>query len=183
MDIERWAWAGQERYPGFCLSFVRDREPAAVAAALGAGSTAVMTLAEAEQAHPISERGALLRLGDRGPWTFCFEDRAPIANRAPAIARLSQDTRLLQVTKSGDGMVIVRDVVDGRKVEMFEPGTAPRAGASLHPRIAALAGKHPAIVAALAVVGDEAGVDLDRDTLEGPLATAWSTLNEPAVRR
>ena len=88
MDLERWAWAGQERYPGFCLTFIRDREPGAVAAALGADSLSVMTPADAEQAYPISRPGALLRLGAYGKWVFCFEDRAPIANRAPAIARV-----------------------------------------------------------------------------------------------
>lgn len=183
MDIEKWAWAGQERYPGFCLTFVRDREPATVAAALGAGSLSVITLAEAGQAHPISSPGALLRLGTAGTWTFCFEDRAPIANRAPAIARLSQGTRLLQVTKSGDGMVIVRDVVDGRKVELFEPGGAVYVDGPLRARTAALAAANPPIVAALAAVGDTVGTDLDRAILESPLPTALSTLNEPAVRR
>lgn len=125
----------------------------------------------------------MLRLEAYGDGVFCFEDRAPIANRAPAIARLSQGTRLLQVTKSGDGMVIVRDVVDGRTVELFQPGTATRGAVMLQPRVEALLPAHPPIVAALAVVGDEVGADLDRGTLNGPLATALSTLTEPAIRR
>ncbi|MFG1870575.1 hypothetical protein [Micromonospora arborensis] len=48
-------------------------------------------------------------------------------------------------------MVVVREVVDGRNV------------------------------AALAVVGDEVGADLERATLEGLLATALSLLNEPSA--
>ncbi|MBM7490103.1 hypothetical protein JOD64_001325 [Micromonospora luteifusca] len=182
MDVEQWTWAGQERFPGFCFTFVQDRDPATVAAALGADCLTVLTLIEAEQAHPISRPGALLRLGAYGRWVFCFEDRAPIANRAPAITRLAQGTRLVQVTKSGDGMVIVRDVVDGRNIEMFEPGGAVYVDGPLRPRVAALLPEQSRIVAALAVVGDEVGADLDRATLDGPLATALSMLNEPASR-
>ncbi|MEV1286919.1 DUF6461 domain-containing protein [Micromonospora sp. NPDC049679] len=156
MNVEQWTWAGQEHYAGFCLTFVQDQEPAAVAAALGADPPTLMTMAEAKQAYPIDKPGALLRLGAFGNWVFCFEDRAPIANRPPAITRLSQGTRMLQVTKSGDGMVIVRDVVDGRKVEMFEPGGAVYVDGPLRPRIAALLPANSRIVAALAVVGDEA---------------------------
>ncbi|MEU7750301.1 hypothetical protein [Micromonospora sp. NPDC049171] len=92
MDVEQWRWAGQERFAGFCLTFVQNREPAAVAASLGADSLTLMTLAEAEQAHPISGPGALIRLGAFGNWVFCFEDRAPIANRTSAITRLSEGT-------------------------------------------------------------------------------------------
>ncbi|MEU4680936.1 DUF6461 domain-containing protein [Micromonospora sp. NPDC023737] len=183
MNVEQWMWAGQERFAGFCLTFIRDREVAAVAAALGASSPTVMTLAEAEQAYPITRPGALLRLGMYDNWVFCFEDRAPIANRGPATMRLSQGTRMLQVTKSGDGMVIVRDVIDGQKVEMFEPNGSVYVDGLLRLRIAALLPTYPSIVAALAVVGDEVGADLDRATLEGPLATALSTRNEPAGRR
>ncbi|MET7671141.1 DUF6461 domain-containing protein [Micromonospora luteifusca] len=182
MDIKQWTWAGEERFPGFCVTFVQDRDPATVAAALGADSLTVLTLIEADQNHPISRPGALLRLGTYGRWVFCFEDRAPIANRARAITRLAQGTRLLQVTKSGDGMVIVRDVVDGRNVEVFEPGGAVYVDGPLRSRVAGLLPEQSRIVAALAVVGDEVGADLDRATLEGPLATALSTLNEPAGR-
>ncbi len=32
-----WVWATQSYYPGFCLTFVRDREPATVADVLGGG--------------------------------------------------------------------------------------------------------------------------------------------------
>ncbi|WP_146247375.1 hypothetical protein [Micromonospora arborensis] len=76
-------------------------------------------------------------------------------------------------------MVIVREVVDGRKVALFEPGGAVYVDGPLRPRVAALLPEHIGIVAALAVVGDEVGADLDRATLEGPLATALSLLNEP----
>lgn len=180
MDVRQWAWAGKDRYPGFCLTFVKDREPATVAAQLGADVLRELTLAEAEQAHPISAPGALLRLGAYPEGVFCFEDRAPIANRAGAIACLSRGTRLLQVTKSGDGMVIVRDVVDGRTAELFEPGGAVYADGPLRPRTAPLLAAHSRIVAALAVVADEAGADLGRATLEGRLGTALSMRDEPA---
>ncbi|MEU7586884.1 hypothetical protein AB0A95_11340 [Micromonospora sp. NPDC049230] len=183
MGVEQWRWAGQERFAGFCLTFLLNREPAAVAASLGADSLTLMTLAEAERAYPISRPGALLRLGAFDNWVFCFEDRAPIANRTPAILRLSKDTRMLQLSRSGDGMVVVRDVVDGRTMEMFEPGGAVYVDGPLRPRIAALLPAHSRIVAALAVVGDEVGANLDRATLDGRLATALSPLNEPAGRR
>jgi hypothetical protein len=143
-----------------------------------------MTLAEAEQQFPISSPGALLRLGASGNWTFCFEDRAPIANREPAIARLSAGTRLLQITKSGDGMTVMRDVVDGRKVEAFEPtASAVGGGTALRLRVESVPATCPRIVAALAIAGEETGVELDRETLDGPLATALSTLREPAILR
>lgn len=184
MDIERWSWAGQERYPGFCLTLVHQRDPRTVAQSLGARTLTVLTLAEAEHQFPISDPGALLRLGPSGSWTFCFEDRAPIANREPAIARLSAGTRLLQVTKSGDGMTVVRDVVDGRNVEIFEPAAASAGtGTALRGRVDAVPATYPRIVAALAVVGAEAGTELDRTTLDGPLETAFSTLREPAFLR
>jgi hypothetical protein len=183
VDTQQWTWAGQDRYPGFCLSLVEDRKPDQVAAALGADALRVMTLADADQRYPISEPGALLRLGVQGRWTFCFEDRAPIATRGPAIARLSQGTRLVQVVKSGDGMVIVRDMVDKAQVELFEPGGAVYTDGPLRSRVAKALGSGPAIVVALAVVAGEIAPDLDRATLEGPLATALSTLNEPAILR
>jgi hypothetical protein len=184
VDCERWAWAGQDRYPGFCLTLVHERTPQAVAEALGAGTLSVLTLAEAEHRFPISSPGALLRLGTSGNWTFCFEDRAPIANRAPAIARLSAGTRLLQITKSGDGMTVMRDVVDGRQLEAFEPSTAAASGGTaLRLRVDSVPAGYPRIVAALATAADETGIGLDRATLEGPLATAWSTLREPAILR
>ncbi|MEU7750302.1 hypothetical protein [Micromonospora sp. NPDC049171] len=90
---------------------------------------------------------------------------------------------MLQVVKSGDGMVIVRDVVDGRTMEMFEPGGAVYVDGPLRPRVAALLPVTSRIVAALAVVGDEVGANLDRATLDGLLATALSRHNEPAGRR
>ena len=184
MDFERWAWAGQDRYPGFCLTLVHERSPQAVAEALGAGTLTVLTLAEAEHQFPISSPGALLRLGASGGWTFCFEDRAPIANRGPAIARLSAGTRLLQITKSGDGMTVMRHVVDGRQLEAFEPGPAAAGGGTtLRLRVASVPAGYPRIVAALATAADETGIELDRATLEGPLATALSTLREPAILR
>ena len=184
MDFERWAWAGQDRFPGFCLTLVHERTPQAVAEALGADTLSVMTLAEAEHQFPISNPGTLLRLGTSGNWTFCFEDRAPIANREPAIARLSAGTRLLQVTKSGDGMVIMRDVVDGQKMETFEPAAAVASGgATLRARVDSVPATYPRIVAALATAGDETGIELDRAVLDGPLATALSTLREPAILR
>lgn len=169
VNIGRWSWAGQERYPGFCLTLVHQRDPRTVAQALGADTLSVLTLAEAEHRFPIGNPGALLRLGTYRNWTFCFEDRAPIANREPAIARLSAGTRLLQVTKSGDGMTVIRDVFDGQNADTFDPVTVP-AGC-------------PRIVAALAVTGAETGIELDRAALEGPLETAFSTLSEPAFLR
>lgn len=179
MDIGRWAWAGQERHPGFCLTLVRQREPRTVAQALAAPTLTVLTLAEAEHQYPISNPGALLRLGtSSSDWTFCFEDRAPIANREPAIARLSAGTRLLQVTKSGDGMTVIRDVVDGQDAE-----TSVGVGTALQRRVDAVPATYPRIVAALAVVGAQAGVELDRAALDGPLETAFSTLSEPAFLR
>lgn len=172
VDIGRWSWAGQERYPGFCLTLVHRRDPRTVAQALGAHTLTVLTLAEAEYRFPIGAAGALLRLGTSHTWTYCFEDRAPIANREPAIARLSAGTRLLQVTKSGDGMTVLRDVVDGRN-----------AAASLQARLDTIPADCLRIVAALAVVAAETGIELDRATLDGPLDTAYSTLSEPAFLR
>jgi hypothetical protein len=148
-----------------------------MAQSLGAQTLTLVTLAEAENRFPITSPGALLRLGTAGDWTFCFEDRAPIANREPAIARLSAGTRLLQVTKSGDGMTVIRDVTDGRNTETSD------AAARLQDRVDAVPATHPRIVAALAVAGREAGIELDRATLDGPLETAFSTLREPAFLR
>ncbi|TNH22725.1 hypothetical protein FHG89_28720 [Micromonospora orduensis] len=53
MNIGRWSWAGQERYPGFCPALVRKRDPRTEAQALGAETLTVLTLAEAEHQFPM----------------------------------------------------------------------------------------------------------------------------------
>lgn len=192
MGTDRWAWAADSRYPGFCLTFVEDRTPAAVVTALGADPALleVLTGPEAELAYPITEPGSLLRCGPAGRWTFCYEDRAPVANRPPAIARLSAGTAILQVAKGGDGMTIVRHVADGGTVELFEPlpgATATGDGPyQLLPLVERVLATRPGItgtVAALHVVGARVGVVLDREVLDGPLPTAITTLAEPAAPR
>ncbi|WP_189079028.1 hypothetical protein [Mangrovihabitans endophyticus] len=67
-----WAWATQSRYPGFCLSFIRDRDPATVAARLGGGPATTLT-------------------------TYCYEERAPVGFLPSRIQQLSTGTELLQV--------------------------------------------------------------------------------------
>lgn len=179
MATEQWAWAAQDRYPGYCVTFLRDREPATIPALLDADEPSTMTLAEAEQAYPITKPGSLLRCGRVGAWAFCFEDRVPIANRPLAIARLSQGTTLVQVTRGGDGMNIVQHLVDGRKIEYFEPSQAatPRGEGPfvLAPAVAQIRASNATtsgLVAALTAVGNHVGAAIDRHILDGPLHTA-----------
>ncbi|WP_306213721.1 hypothetical protein [Actinoplanes sp. RD1] len=56
-----WAWVTEGRYPGFCRTFVRDRDPATVAERLGGGPPAVMTVEQTGDAYPPHQRGSLLR--------------------------------------------------------------------------------------------------------------------------
>ncbi|BCJ50356.1 hypothetical protein Asp14428_18310 [Actinoplanes sp. NBRC 14428] len=181
MDTD-WAWATESRRPGFCLTFVRDRDPATVAGLLGGGPPATMTAVEAGEAFPISLRGSLLRCGSVAPWAYCYEDRAPVAFRASLRQRLSEGTELVQVVKSADGMRIVRRMVNGRQTEQFEPrrgadnrGAGP---AVLLPRIERLLVAFPemsVLVAALRTVGRHVGAVLTPGILDGPLMTAFST--------
>ncbi|MCM4084647.1 DUF6461 domain-containing protein [Paractinoplanes hotanensis] len=186
MDTD-WAWAAQSYYPGFCLTFVRERDPAAVANMLGGGPLETMTAAEADMAFPLSLRGSLLRCGTVTSWAYCYEDRAPVAFQPSLYQRLSEGTELVQVIKSGDGMRIARRVVNGQQTEQFEPrqgadnrGSGP---AILLPHLEHLLTANPnmsMLVAVLQAVGRHVGAVLTRDVLDGPLATTFSTHTETA---
>jgi hypothetical protein len=190
MNTDPWAWAADGRHPGFCLTFVRQRAPLDIVTILGAdpNKAAMHTGAEAEAAHPITRPGSLLRCGTLGAWAYCYEDRAPVANRPAAVHRLSADTEVLQVTKGGDGMNLVEHVVDTRSIELFEPAKRTTVRGDGPHRLLALTeqllANHPdlsRLVAALHVVGEQIGGTLDRNTLDGPLLTAVTTTVEPAA--
>jgi len=185
MDTD-WAWATQSRYPGFCLSFVRDRDPATVAELLGGGPLETMTGDEAVRAFPPSRRGALLRCGTVPGWAYCYEEYQPVAFQRSLAQRLSAGTELVQVLKSGDGMTIARRMVDGRQTEQFEPrrGAASRGEgpAVLLPQAERRLAGQPGtsgLVAALQAVGEHVGAILSRQELDGPLPTTFSTYVEP----
>nr|WP_221381973.1 DUF6461 domain-containing protein [Actinoplanes polyasparticus] len=177
-----WAWATHDDNPGFCLTFVRDRDPATVAHLLGGGPPQSMTREDATHTYPLTLPGSVLRLGATETWTYCYEDRAPTASRKALRERLSDGTDVVQVVKSGDGMTIARRLNNGRTLEQFEPGptAAPR-------------GDHPAILlelvnraltdrphtgrlaAALHAAGEYVGAVVTRQDLDGPLPTSYST--------
>ncbi|MDY7084463.1 MAG: DUF6461 domain-containing protein [Actinomycetota bacterium] len=181
MDTD-WAWATHDDNPGFCLTFVRERDPATVADLLGGEVPQTMTREDTTHAYPLALPGSVLRLGAAGSWTYCYEDRAPTASRSPLCERLSVGTEVVQVLKSGDGMNIVRRLHDGATLEQFEPGpaAAPRGDhpAVLLELVNRVLTEHPAIsrlAAALHAAGDHVGAVVTRDDLDGPLPTSYST--------
>ncbi|WP_305788707.1 DUF6461 domain-containing protein [Symbioplanes lichenis] len=181
-----WAWVTESWYPGFCLTFVRDRDPATVAERLGGGAPVVMTVEQTGDVYPPHQRGSLLRLGTVPGWTYCYEDRAPVAFLPTLLHRLSAGTEVIQVVKGGDGMNIARRLSDGRLLEQFEPGrTATAAGPDLLlPRVERLLSDQPGtspLLATLTAVSELIGAAVDRETLDGPLLTAFSTFTEPAA--
>ncbi len=185
VNIERWAWAGEDRYPGFCLTFVRDRTPAVVAGGLGGGRLEVMDAEEAVRLHPVTVAGSLLRCGTVPGWAVCYEERAAVAFHPSLLARLSAGTELVQVLRGGDGMNIVRRVVGGLETEQFEPGRGARSRgegpAVLLPRVERILGDHAGmtgLVAAVMAAGEHVGAALDRGTLDGPLPTTLTTFAE-----
>jgi hypothetical protein len=185
MDSD-WAWATQSRYPGFCLSFVRDRDPATVAELLGGGPLETMTVEEAVRVFPPSRRGALLRCGTVPGWAYCYEDYEPVGFQRSLLQRLSAGTEVVQILKSGDGMTIARRMVDGRQTEQFEPrrGAASRGDgpAVLLPRVERTLSNQPGtsgLLAALHAVGEHVGTVISRQELDGPLPTTFSTFVEP----
>ncbi|MDQ1295856.1 MAG: hypothetical protein QG608_3743 [Actinomycetota bacterium] len=180
MDTD-WAWVTQSWYPGFCLTFVRDRDPATVADQLGGGPLELMTIEQTGRAVPPSLPGSLLRCGTVPGWTYCYEDRTPIASQPAALARLSAGTQVVQLLKSGDGLNLVQHSRDGQLVEQFEPRPAAESrGAGpplLLPRVHTILSTQPAtsrILAAAQAVGEVVGSVIGPHLLDGPMLTTHS---------
>lgn len=181
MDAQ-WAWATQSYYPGFCLTFVRDQDPAIVAGLLGGGPLAILTAEEADRVFPPSVPGSLLRCGTVPGWAYCYEDRAPVGFQPPLYQRLSVGSDVVQIVKGGDGMNIARRVVDGQQTEEFEPRNRPayrnNGPAVLLARADRVLRDHPeagGLLAALHAVSEHVGAIAPRDVLDGPLLTTFST--------
>lgn len=188
-------WEG--KYASFCLTFVRDQDPATVADLLGGGPLATRTAEQATRAYPAARRGSLLRCGTVPGWAYCYEDQGAVGFLPSRLELLSTGTELVQVVRGGDGMNLACRMVDGRLAERFEPGSADSGNwalpggrtashcvgpALLAPRVAHLLSSQPelsGLLAALQAVGEHVGAVVSRPELDGPLPTTFSTFTEP----
>lgn len=182
-NARAWDWIRGDRYPGYCLTFTRGRVPRTVLELYGADSDTARVLSEADttDARPPRGAGSVLRTGTLGEWAFCFETHGVLGAGPEVLGRLSRGTQTLALLKGGDGMNVFEHRVDGRRAERFEPGLARTArGEGPHlfrPAVQQLIDAEPdptpALHAALLVIGRHIGTDLDRDTAQGPLLTAY----------
>ncbi|WP_236246843.1 DUF6461 domain-containing protein [Streptomyces sp. CC210A] len=180
-DIAVWeqAMAGP---PGFCLTFVQDRTPREVLGAYTPRSTdaSLLTLAEARQALRPPYTVSLLRAGQVGSWSFCFEDDLPEGFKPRVLQRLSTGTNVIQVIRGGDGLNTVQRLRCGRQIEFFEPVYRPTLRGDgphiLFGEARDAASRHPErlpLYVTLAVIGQRIGGVVDLALLEGPLLTAF----------
>ncbi|MFJ5842290.1 DUF6461 domain-containing protein [Streptomyces shenzhenensis] len=78
--------------------------------------------------------GSVLRAGQLGDWSFCFEDYGVMVRMPGPLSALSCGTETLSVLRGGDGMSGFAYWQDGRCAERFEPGAAHTRPHPLHPR-------------------------------------------------
>ncbi|MFF9020439.1 DUF6461 domain-containing protein [Streptomyces eurythermus] len=106
------------------LTRAKSTEDVLVGYGADVAGTRMLDLAAALDAFPAARGETLLRVGRRGEWTFCHEERRPLGYRPDILGRLSAGTETVCVFGGGDGMRIVGRWPDGRQGERFEPGAA-----------------------------------------------------------
>ncbi|WP_436536038.1 hypothetical protein [Actinoplanes sp. HUAS TT8] len=171
MDSD-WAWAGSDRFPGYCLTFIRGMTPAAVAQVVGGGDLRMLTAVQALELHGDHE---IVRFGAVAGWAFCYDSGSTL--RVMPDLR-SRSPEIVQLFHGGDGTNIVNRVVEGRTTESFEPGVDIRYPAEgpplLRPRVRQLlagATTGSSLVAAAVAIGEVVGASVSEDDLDGALLT------------
>lgn len=100
-----WLDGGSVGSPGFCLTFVRGLDEAAVLAALGAelGEPAFRTRREASQANadPAHGYGPFALAGRSGDWVFAWEEASSEGQRPEVLRRLSAEGEAVTVSSTG----------------------------------------------------------------------------------
>lgn len=190
-DLDAWRWVDDDRYPGFCFTFTRDKSPEQVLTDYGVEIRDARPLAmdTAGAYFPASEGKSLLRAGHSGQWSFCYEELEPVGFHAPILSRLSAGSEAICVFHGADGMTVVEGWRDEERIEVFEPGVTQSLRGSgpfdLFPRVqAALETAYPGTsrrTTVLMAIGEHTGVVLDRHALERPLLTA--TLDSASLQR
>ncbi|MFB7618306.1 DUF6461 domain-containing protein [Kitasatospora sp. NPDC056181] len=176
-----WEWAESNLVPVFCLNLVRGLSVGEVVAAYGADPERmrVLSAAEAGRLYPMAAGGALLRVGQLGGWTFCFEDREAEGLKPGVLARLCEHSEVVHLFYAV-GMTVVERLENGRQLECFEPGQHhPPRGSGPHDLYDAVrAGLHnphesSTTGASLQALARYAGIEIPGETLTGPLRTAY----------
>ncbi|MDH6711093.1 hypothetical protein P3T27_007845 [Kitasatospora sp. MAA19] len=175
-----WEWAQSDLMPTFCLNLVRGLSVGEVVAAYGADAerARLLSAAEAGTLYPMAA-GALLRVGQLGGWTFCFEDREAEGAKPGVLARLCEHSEVVRLFYAV-GMTVVERLGNGRQLECFEPGQHhPPQGSGPYELYDAVRAELPnpqassMTGAALRAVARYAGIEILWETLTGPLQTAY----------
>jgi hypothetical protein len=182
MSSNAWQWVTDARFPSFCLVFARAKSVESVLRAYGADAQSAvnMSLRESIAAFPKRETAVLLRVGTLGEWTFCYEDRELLGITKGVRHMLSRGSETIGLYKGGDGTRSFEHMENCRSLELFEPshpseayGEGPFIFADLVRDKLSTAGSGTTGLSAITqVLADRIGLQLDRDTLEGPLLTA-----------
>lgn len=173
--------------PGFCLTFSRDVTPEAVLERYGAIPSMAENAgpADANLLVPRGGDGTLLRVGELGAWSFCFESPGVEGAMPWTLAELSRETETLAYDCGATGMDIVERWVDGHPLEQFEPAvfnTLRAAGTPLlweytqrHPEGRADVEVSPRRVRAVALqaIHDRVGAHVTHELLMQPLLSVW----------
>ncbi|MEU4896154.1 DUF6461 domain-containing protein [Streptomyces sp. NPDC044780] len=177
-----WQWAASDRWPSFCLTLTRTKTSEEVLADYGADISGArrLSLEAALDTFPPNLGETLLRAGQRGDWSFCYEERQPMGYRSDVLGRLSTGTETVCVFSGGDGMRTVERWQDSQQIEQFEPGVEQTLAGNgpyelfrlIQTAVETVAVSDSRLVAALYVVGRYTEVVLDRPTLDGQLLTA-----------
>ncbi|MEZ3182639.1 helix-turn-helix domain-containing protein [Streptomyces pimonensis] len=163
------------------MTFTRGVTPEEVLARYGADARTARLLTRQQAAQLAGmdrPDGSVLRAGQLGDWSFCFEDYGVMGCMPGPLSALSRGTETFSVLRGGDGMNGFKCWRDGQCAEWFEPGAASTKPRPPHPwwdavqeRLDATGEEYPGLVPVLEATAHHTGVVLDTDTLDGPLLT------------
>lgn len=176
-----WAWAGDPRAVMWCVTITRAITPEEVLARYGADAHTARFLTRQQATHLADgdlPEGSVLRAGQMGDWSFCFEDYGVMGCMPGPLSALSRGTETFSVLRGGDGMNGFTYWREGHCEERFEPGAAGTKPRPPHPwwdavqeRLDASGEEYPGLVPVLEATAHHTGAVLDTDTLDGPLLT------------
>ncbi|MER8002088.1 DUF6461 domain-containing protein [Streptomyces sp. NPDC095613] len=182
MSSDAWNWVTNSQFPSFSLVFARSKSPESMLEAYGADVEAAtrMTRKESISAFPKRKVESLFRVGILGDWAFCYEDRQLLGLTNSVRECLSQGCETIGLHKGADGTRVFERMENSRSVEMFEPdrpsevrGDGPFILSDLvREKLTHTGPERRGISALLLVLTEHFGLELDWETLEGPLLTA-----------
>jgi len=189
-DPGMWGWTSDIGHIGFTVTFTLGRDPQEVLSLYGTGDreAQVLTREEAWMQFPPNQGGAQLRAGTLGRWGFCFEEASIEGMKSGPLSRLSAETETIALF-AVPGRSDFTYLKDGLRVESFDPGNAgsvqgdqPYTFWTGTQKIMSWARSEPTppIHAVLQTIAKYIREPLDRNTLEGPLLTAFLPDSERA---